>query len=267
MSYTSPTLNFLITAVRKTGHNLSRDFSEVERLQNSVKSPVEFVATAYARCERNLRQELSKGKPDFPFWEDNKPEPQGQYFVISPLDGIVNFANGVPYFSISAAIVENGVPLMSVVYNPAADEMYFAEKGRGAFKEGFRNHERLRASAKKDLKKSICSVATSYHKEQSEFFKIFADLSSESENVRIFGAPCLEMAYVASGRLDAVVGLNVLPASIVAGYLLVKEAGGSTRGINQKDVRAEALMEILTDGDVLATNLNLSSIVYSILNK
>ncbi|MBQ8436073.1 MAG: inositol monophosphatase, partial [Alphaproteobacteria bacterium] len=144
MSYLSSALTLLVSAVKKAGQSLTRDFNEIEKIQSSVRGSADFARSAVTKAEKILRQELSKARPAYPFAVDGQAEPQGPHFVVSGIDGIVNFTHAVPYFAISAAIVDNSTPLMAVVYNPATDELFFAEKGCGAYKEGFRNHERLR---------------------------------------------------------------------------------------------------------------------------
>ena len=267
MSYLSPTLSMLMTVVKKVASSMSRDFSEIEKLQSSVKGHREFVAAAVKRAESALRVELSKARPTFAFAEDGKKTPEGSYFIVSPLDGVLNFAHGIPYFSMSVAICENGNITAAVIYNPAADELYFAEKGNGAYKEGFRNHERLRVSSRKDLAESILAVRPN-DAEKTPDYKTFCDKAvSAASAVRVFGAFSLELAYVAAGQLDAVVGVNKSFSEIAAGILLVKEAGGIVLDAHQKDIRSEDLSAVLASGNVIAGNLEISKKAYELLNK
>ena len=267
MSYLSPTLTMLANAVKKAGQSLTRDFNEVEKLQNSVKGHNEFVVSAFTRVSKSLQNELAKARPSYPFYQDGKPQPQGTYFVISPLDGLMNFAHGVPHFSISASIVENKTTLASVIYNPATDELFFAEKGCGAFKEGYRNHERLRVSARKELKGALISSLLKYKENPSEYHNLHGRLSEASEDLRVFGALSLDLAYVAAGKLDASVSLANTVSEMTAGILLVKEAGGSVLAKDQKDIRTEDLPEVLESGNIIASNQLLAKPIYDLLNK
>lgn len=267
MSYLSPSLMMLAAAIKKASQSLNRDFSEVEKLQSSVKGSGEFVVSAFNRISRNLQNELAKAKPNYPFYIEGKPAPEGPYFVISPLDGIMNFAHGIPHFSVSAAIVDKGVTICAVIYNPATDELYFAEKGNGAFKEGFRNNERLRVSSRKDIKGAMISSLLKYKEKTEEFHSIHGKIINAAEDIRIFGALSLDMAYVASGRLDASVSLNNSVSEMTAGILLVKEAGGTILELNQKDIRSEDLASVMQSGNVIAVNNNLAKTVYELLNK
>ena len=239
MSYISPSLNFLITTVKKVGTSLTRDFNEIEQLQSSVKGHREFTQAAFERTAKGLRAELQKGKPT--------------YAVVT--DGLLNFIHGIPYFAISVAVVENGVVTSGVIYNPATSDLYFAEKGQGAFKEGFRSHERLRVSSRKDLPEAVIGLTS------------VADGIPAFENVRLHGALSLDLAYVASGRLDAVVSRNNSAASVAAGMLLVKEGGGYVYEINQKDIRSDDLASVLASGNLIAVNANLGKKLYESLNK
>lgn len=262
MSYLTANMNMLMSAVKKAASSMSRDFSEIEKLQSSVRGHQEFVAAAVKKVEGNLRGELSKARPNYAFAQDGKPQPNAPHFIVSALDGVINFAHGIPHFSISVATVENGVITAAVIYNPATDELYFAEKGNGAYKEGFRNHERLRVSFRKDLPECIFSTLSS--KENNE---VRDRISSEVNALRILGAASLDLAYVAAGKLDATVSLGNSLSEIAAGLLLVKEAGGSVYELHQKDIRSEDLAAVLRSGNIIACNANLGKKIHDLLNK
>ena len=271
MSYLSANLNMLINAVKKASASLNRDFSEIEKLQSSVRGYKEFVASAIKKVENNLRVELSKSRPSYAFAEDNKPLPNGPHFIVSALDGVVNFAHGIPYFAVSVATYENGQLTAGVIYNPATEECYFAEKGAGAYKEGFRNHERLRVSARKDLNE--CMVAARslpLHENDHEIAccrKIQAHVIPAVNACRSFGATSLDLAYVAAGKLDAVISSGNMASDIAAGLLLIKEAGGSVLDIEQKDIRSEDMDLVLRSGDIIACNTNIGKKISDLLNK
>lgn len=255
MSYISPSLNFLITTVKKVGNALTRDINEIEQLQSSVRGPKEFAASAADRVAKGLKVELQKGKPAYAFVTDGMPRPAAPHFLVAPIDGIVNFSHGIPYFAISVAVVENDVITAAVVYNPATSDLYFAEKGNGAYREGFRNHERLRVSARKEVADALVGIDKS------------VELPVEFENFRQLGSVSMDMAYVAAGRLDALISKGNSAAVMAAGMLLVKEAGGYVYELNQKDIRTENLNLALDSGNVIAANSNMGKKVYDLLNK
>ena len=254
MAYISPALTQLVASVKKAGYGLNRDFSEIEKLQASVKNINGFITAAYLKVEATLKLELSKTRPQVPYYEQGKPFPAEPCFVICPIDGLDNFANGIPYFTVSVAIVENSQVTSAVMYNPATDDMYFAEKGVGAFKEGFRSHERLRVSGAKDINNAIVCISKD------------VEYKDKFNNIRICGSTSLDLAYVAAGRYDACVNIgNSLPV-MAAGLLLVKEAGGSVLEMNQKDIRTEDFSSALESGNVIGVNANLSKIVHELVN-
>lgn len=267
MSYISPALNFIITAVKKAGNGLTRDFSEIEKLQSSVKAARDFAVSAVSRVEKTLRLELGKVKPNYAFAVDGKPQPAGPHFIVSALDGVLNLAHGIPHFSISVATVENGVLTSCVIYNPATDELFFAEKGNGAYKEGFRNHERLRVSARKEVAECIVATEPSYKEKPEEYFALCDKMFPAFAAIRVMGASSLDLAFVAAGKLDAAVSLNNSLSSMAAGLLLVKEAGGYVYELNQKDIRSEDVAAILRSGNLIAANANVAGKVYELINK
>lgn len=270
MSYLSANLNILITAVKKATSSLSRDFSEIERLQSSIRGYKDFVATAIKKVENNLRTELSKARPNYAFAENNKPQPQGPHYIVSALDGVENFSHGIPHFAVSVAICENDMITAAVIYNPATDECYFAEKGSGAYKEGYRNHERLRVSARKELQECVISLPNKSKQEIEHETEICRRISSkvlpEISSVRSFGCSSLDFAYVASGKLDALIGVGKSINEMAAGILLVKEAGGAIYEIAQKDIRSENIAAVLHSGDVVACNANMGKTLTELLN-
>ncbi len=259
MSYLSPNMTMLLSAVKKASGSLNRDFSEIERLQSSVKGYKEFVVSAYGRVSKALQVELNKIHPDYPLISEAEKLPsKGGCYIVAPIDGLSNFAHGLPYFAISLAVYENDAITAALVYNPASDEMFFAEKGAGAYKEGFRNHERLRVSARKDLKDSLISTLVNYEKSVAEYEQLHHKIVVASDNVRVFGACSLDLAYVAAGKIDAAVSLGNKLAEFAAGMLLVKEAGGYIIDLNQKDKRTEDLPAVMNSGNLIAVSAEMS---------
>ena len=264
MSYLSPNLTNLIAAVKKAAASLARDFTEIENLQSSVKDYRNFVMNGYNKADRTLRTELSKMRPNFAFAEDGKPRPQGGYFVVSTISGMTNFVHAIPYFSVSVAMCENNTTLAAVIYNPVSDELFFAEKGKGAFKEGFRSHERLRVSARAELEGALIAVK-SVAQDVELSAKIVNNTLKFCHDVRASGAVALDLAYVAAGKLDGVIAPATMQASMAAGILLVKEAGGMILDMEQEDTRTEDLPKVLNSGNLMASSFNLSQKIAKIL--
>jgi len=265
MAYISPMLTNIVTAVKKASVNLNRDFSEIERLQNSVKGSLDFTRIAYDKIQKGLRTEFSRVLPMIPVVMEGDKIPQnGMFLIISAIDGVANFAHGNPLFAISAALMEGQNIIAGVIYSPARDELFFAEKGKGAFKEGFRSHERLRASAKGDLDGALVGVKPSAS-DMALSAKIINNAVALCREVRISGSAALDLAYLAAGKLDVVIAPGLTLATMAAGVLLVKEAGGMVLDMEQKDMRTEDLPAVLTSGNLVASCFNLSQKIAKLL--
>lgn len=248
MAYISPVLSLIVNAVKKVSGALVRDFNELEHLQNAIRYDGMFAKRSFEKAERTLKEELSKVKPGYPViieTQDTLPA-SGNYFLLSPIDGFANFAHANNSFAISIAMAENNNIVDAVVYNPITDELFFCEKGCGAFKEGFRNHERLRVSAAKNPEKAIISCNA-----DSDLLQKALKISP---NVIISGSVALDLAYLAAGKSDAVIAVNNSMSAIAAGILLVKESGGYIFSTGDTDIRSENLQKVLFSGNIVATN-------------
>ena len=265
MAYISPMLTNVVTAVKKASVHLNRDFSEIERLQNSIKGSMDFARIAYDKIQKCLKVELGKFFPMIPVVLIGEKSPaSGMFFSVSAVEGVANFGHGNPHFAISVAIQDGNNVLAGVVYNPARDELFFAEKGKGAYKEGFRSHERLRVSSKQELEGSLIAVKPDFSNPELSA-KIVNNAIALTKDVRVSGALALDLAYVASGKMDCVIAPRSMLQSMSAGVLLVKEAGGMILDINQADTRSEDINTVFNSGDLVAVNFNLSQKIANIL--
>ena len=228
MRLNSPQINLITRACMKASRSLIRDFGEIENLQVSTKSPGDFVTSADKRTEKILIEELQKAHPEFGIISEeagiiNKSNLSNRW-IIDPIDGTMNFLNGIPQFAISVAYEENKEIKCGVIFNPVTNEMFCAEKGSGAFL----NNSRIRVSKKKKLKDAI--IVTGGPKQSSKIKdKIFSEyiaLSNKVSNVRKFGSAALDMAYVACGRFDGYWQRELNFWDIAAGIIILKEAGG-----------------------------------------
>ena len=247
MAYISTALTAIANAVKKASVALSRDFNELEHLQ-SGHNDGRFAQRSYEKVEKTLQEELAKLKPTYAFVskKDDVIPADGNYFLVTPIDGFANFAHGNGSFAVSVAMVENNVVIDAVVYNPVYDELFFAEKGCGAFKEGFRSHERLRVAGTKMTEQALIGCGTSA--------ELFRKSLSLSKNVLVKGTSSLDLAYLAAGKLDIVVSADNLPQTIAAGMLLVKESGGYIVALGETDVRSEDFAKVLFGGALIASN-------------
>lgn len=234
MAVISPIMSIMIKAAEKAAKSLNRDFGEVEQLQVSRKGPADFVTAADKRAEAIIHEELKRARPTFSFLMEESGEIKGtdgdNRWIIDPLDGTHNFMHGIPHWSISIALETRGEIMAGLIYDPAKDEMFRAERGTGAF---MRN-KRLRVSSRNQLES--CSIAVGNPGTDKEFrtryFKEVEAISAVSPMIRRMASAALDLSYVAAGRLDAYFERNVKAWDVAAGYLIVKEAGGSCSSID-----------------------------------
>jgi len=227
----SPLMNVMVSAVRKAARGLMRDFKEVDHLQVSRKGVVNFVTEADLRAEKTIYMELKKARPKFGFLMEEGGEEAGEdptmRWVIDPLDGTTNFIHAVPYFCISIGVEKKTATgseiIAGLVYDPVHDEMFMAEKDKGAFL----NSRKLRVANQRIqdfyFVTGTSRMPTPFMDANSEFTRAASQLEC---NIRRGGAAALDLAYVAAGRYDACWFARVQKWDIAAGILLVKEAGG-----------------------------------------
>jgi myo-inositol-1(or 4)-monophosphatase len=218
----------MMSAIEKAARGLVRDFGEVENLQVSRKSVGDFVSVADKRSESILIEELQKARPKFGFLTEESGIIPGadssQRWIIDPLDGTTNFLHGVPHFAITVAFEMEGEIIAGVTYDPIKDEMFWAEKGRGAYL----NQRRLRVSNRRNWDEILIGVGAPYgHSDDVKAFQRRLDRTLPgSAGMRRMGACALDLAYVACGRLDLFFEDPVQPWDMAAGILLIQEAGG-----------------------------------------
>jgi myo-inositol-1(or 4)-monophosphatase len=259
----SPIINVMVKAATKAARRLRRDFGEVENLQVSKKGPADFVSRADIKAEEIIREELEAARPGFSFLMEESAKGQTApgkepTWIVDPLDGTANFLHGLPHFAISIGLSEGGEITAGVVYDPSKEELYFAERGKGAFL----NDRRLRVSGRKRLDE--CLVATGIPWKGLRDHKLFlAELEAamaETAGIRRWGVASLDLAYVASGRYDGFWERDLAAWDWAAGILLVREAGGY---VSQLDGRAFKL-----DGpSVLAANPHLHRELQKLIGK
>jgi myo-inositol-1(or 4)-monophosphatase len=229
----SPALNVVVSAVRKAGRRLLRDFGEVEQLQVSMKGPGDFVSQADLRAEQTLREDLSKARPGFAFlMEESGAHGDADWewrWVVDPLDGTTNFLHGIPHWAISVGIekriAEDKTEIVAgVIYNPVVDELFWAEKGMGAFL----NDKRLRVSGRREMREALFATGIPFAAtpRKAEFAHTLVRLMPQVSGIRRFGSAALDLAWTAAGRYDGYWELGIQKWDIAAGLVMVREAGG-----------------------------------------
>ena len=228
MRLNSPQINLITRACMKASRSLIRDFGEIENLQVSAKGPGDFVTSADKRTEKILIEELQKAHPEYGIVTEetgiiNKSNKKNRW-IIDPIDGTLNFLNGVPQFAISIGYEENGEIKCGVIFNPILNEMFCAEKGNGAYL----NNGRIRVSNKKKINNALLVTGGPERssKIKDKIFSEYIKVSNNVLHVRKFGSAALDMAYVACGRFDGFWQRELNYWDIAAGIIILKEAGG-----------------------------------------
>jgi myo-inositol-1(or 4)-monophosphatase len=245
----SPIITVMEQAARKAARTLTRDFGEVENLQVSLKGPANFVSAADRRAEEILHAELSKARPDFSFLMEERGSVPGKdrsnVWVIDPLDGTTNFLHGIPLFAISIALVKDGEPTAGLILNPATDEMFVAERGKGAFL----HNRRMRVAARRELADCVitCGIPHRGRGDPALFRKELGAIQPQVAGIRRTGAAALDMAWVAAGRFDGFWERNLSAWDLAAGLVILREAGGYASDIDGGE-------DILDKGSVVAGN-------------
>jgi myo-inositol-1(or 4)-monophosphatase len=245
----SALINVMVKAARRAGRSLKRDLGEIENLQVSLKGPANFVCLADKRAEQMLYDDLSRARPGYGFIGEEGGMREGadksHTWIVDPLDGTTNFLHGIPQFAISIGLQREGTMIAGVIYNPANDELYTAERGKGAFL----NDQRLRVAGRRNLNESVIACGLP-HIGRGDFKLSLAELAEIQPRVaglRRFGAASLDMAFVAAGRLDGYWERNLQAWDVAAGQIIAREAGGIVSGIEGDD-------DPLKTGDVICGN-------------
>ncbi len=225
----------MVRAAEKAGRSLIRDFGEVENLQVSLKGPGDFVSAADKRSEQIIFDELIKIKPGYSFLMEESGRVEGEdkehLWIIDPLDGTTNFLHGLPHWCISIALQDKGEIVAALVYDPVKDDLFTAEKGKGAYNR----RKRLRVAGRRDMQMSAIATGAPLRTIKNsgvQFIKEYEAVQDLGASMRRFGAAALDLAYVASGAFDGFWERNLKPWDIAAGMLLVKEAGGFVADID-----------------------------------
>ncbi|MGY9047321.1 inositol monophosphatase [Puniceibacterium antarcticum] len=232
----SANLNIMIKAARKAGRSLVKDFREVENLQVSMRGAGDFVTKADLASEKILHDELTGARPTYGWLGAESAEIEGQdptrRWIVDPLDGTTNFLHGHPHWAISIALEHKGQIVSGVVFDPAKDEMFYAEKGSGAW---LNDSQRLRVSGRNRMSEALFATGVPHgaRKTLPATLKDLARLMPECAGVRSWGAVALDLAYVAAGRYDGYWERELKLWEAAAGSLIVQEAGALMQGVRE----------------------------------
>ena len=264
MSQPSALINVMTAAAQKAGRKMVRDFSEIEHLQVSKKGPGDFVSNADKKAEKIIFQELQRARPKFSFLMEETGEVAGEdssnRWVIDPIDGTTNFLHGIPHFAISIGLERDGECFAGVIYDPINDQMFWAEKGQGAYL----NRRRLRVSGRRDVTESLFSTGIPFigadEKDNAVFMRQLTAVASRSAGVRRFGAASLDLAWVAAGRYEGFWEAGLCPWDMAAGIIMVREAGGYVTD-------QQGSKNMMNSGEIVAANDSLHAELLALLRK
>ena len=248
MAY-SANLNIMLKAARKAGRSLVKDFREVENLQVSMKGAGDFVSKADIAAEEILKSELLGARPTYGWVGEEGGAIEGQdptrRWIVDPLDGTTNFLHGLPHWAVSIALEHKGQIVAGVVFDAAKDEMYFAEKGAGAWM----NTQRIRVSGRSRMIESVFATGIPFagRGDLPATIGDLARLGPVCAGVRRWGAASLDMAYVAAGRYEGYWERGLKEWDLAAGIVIVREAGGFVEAVTPGG-------NMLEDGDVICAN-------------
>ena len=245
----SANLNIMIKAARKAGRSLVKDFREVENLQVSLKGAGDFVTRADIAAEKIIRDELMGARPHYGWVGEETGAVEGtdptRRWIVDPLDGTTNYLHGLPHWAVSIALEFKGEIVAGVVFDPAKDEMFLAEKGQGCWM----NERRMRVSGRTRLMEMIFATGIPFANRPTlpATLKDLARLMPATAGVRRWGAASLDLAYVAAGRYDGYWERGLNAWDLAAGIVLVREAGGFVQPLREGQ-------DLLETGSIIAAS-------------
>jgi myo-inositol-1(or 4)-monophosphatase len=260
MPSASATVQVMIDAARKAARGLVRDFGEVAELQVSRKGTADYVSAADTKAEQVLVDALSKARPGYGFLAEERGLVEGtdktHVFIIDPLDGTTNFLHSIPYFAVNIALEREGQIVAAVTYNPVAGELFWAERGKGAYL----NDRRIRVAARTQMVEAVLATGIPFagRAGHAQFLKELHQIAQRVSGVRRFGSAALDLAWTAAGRVDGYWERGLGAWDVAAGTLLVAEAGG-------KITSADGGPVAVRDGSICAANHELHPQIQDLL--
>ena len=223
----SPLIQAMTAAAQAAGEELERDFAALATLEVQRKGPADYFSAADLKAERTVQAMLKAGYPDYGFLGEEGGMTGGDarhVWMVDPLDGTTNFLRGLPLWAVNIALAEDGVPVAGVTYVPPTRELFWAERGGGAWLNG----EPIRVSPVSRLEDALLGVGIPFagKPRQGQFLVEMERLTPRVAGIRRLGAGAVDLAYVACGRLDAFWEQSVSAWDMAAGAVLVQEAGG-----------------------------------------
>lgn len=241
-----PLLNIAVSAARLAGSIILRYVEQIDKIQITQKNSREFFTEVDIKAEQAIIETIHKAYPEHGILAEESGTQFGDaetVWIIDPLDGTTNFMHGFPFYSVSIAVMVKNKIEHGVIYDPLRHECFVASRGCGASL----NQRRIRVSKQTQLTSSI--IGTGFPMSSpplaARYLPMFSALFGKCASVRRTGSAALDLAYVASGRLDGFWELGLRPWDIAAGILLIREAGGLVSDLKGGE-------DILKQGDIVA---------------
>lgn len=254
-------INVAMEAAREAGKFLKYSVGKIKSIEHKMGQATNLVTEIDKQSEAMIIKKIKQHFPshDILAEESGSHNQKSEYrWVIDPLDGTTNFTHALPIFCVSIGVEHNGEVVAGAVYDPSSDEMFSAEKGRGAFLNG----KRIHVSSTSTLIESLLVTGFPYNVKENPSHAVehFVNFLMEGQGVRRLGAAAIDLAYVAAGRLDGFWEVFLNPWDKAAGMLLVQEAGGRVT-----DFRGEP--GSIYEPKTLATNNNIHEAMLEILRR
>ncbi|MDR1661974.1 MAG: inositol monophosphatase [Azoarcus sp.] len=228
---TDPAINIAVKAARRAASIINQAANKLDILNVESKAPNDYVTEVDRAAEAAIIGVLREAFPEHGILaeESGRSGPEegrgGEFvWIIDPLDGTTNFIHGFPQYAVSIALTREGAPEHAVVFDPVANELFTASRGRGAYM----NDRRIRVSRRQRLADALLGTGFPFRQFDhiDAYLGMFRELTRKSVGLRRAGAAALDLAYVASGRLDGFWEIGLAPWDMAAGALLIQEAGG-----------------------------------------
>lgn len=255
-----PMLNIAIRAARVAGDLIQRSADNVNQLTISKKSKSDFVTEVDRMAEQEIIKIIKSAYPEHSILAEESGKTEGNHYtwVIDPLDGTTNFIHGYPQYAVSIALKNKNKTEVGVIYDPLRDELFTAEKGGGATL----NNRRIRVSKQTVLNEALLGTGFpfKYPQHLEAYLKMFGDLTLETAGIRRAGSAALDLAYVATGRLDGFWEIGLKEWDFAAGILLIQEAGGVTTDFSFNDKYSQS-------GNIITGNPKMHQSIYKMIQK
>ncbi len=219
-------LNVAIEASKEAGRFLKINLGKVKNIQTK-KEEINLVTEIDKETEKKIVEFIKSKFPHHSILAEESGEAKldsGYKWIIDPLDGTTNYTHSFPVFCVSIALEHKGEVILGVIYDPNFDELFWAEKGKGAFLNG----KKISVSKTDKLIKSMLATGFPYNVRENpdNCIEHFVNFLMEAQAIRRLGSAALDLAYVACGRLDGFWEVNLNPWDVAAGKIIIEEAGG-----------------------------------------